>query len=386
VASAFPADYFEYYAGWVDKIEGAVIPVYPGRQLDYTLPEPYGVIGVIIPWNAPLFSIGMKVAPALAAGNCVVVKPPELAPFTAIRFAELCLEAGFPPGVINVVVGGPEAGDALVGHRGVGKVSFTGSAPTARAVVARSIETLKPVVLELGGKSANIVFADADLDYAAAIAAQVPITTMSGQGCNLPTRLIVEAPVYDEMVARVTAIAATFKVGDPLAPDTMMGPVINEAACRRIEGIISDSVAAGSGRLVTGGHRLGGDLAGGFFLEPTVFADVDPGSPLAQQEIFGPVLSIIRAADEDDAVRLANDTDYGLAAYVWTRDLTRGHRVARRVEAGYVGINGYPLLPPNAPFGGKKGSGYGREGGRAGLEEFISVKNVYVEMEPPFGA
>lgn len=376
-----PAEYFTYYAGWVDKLCGELIPVYPMKALDYTRAEPYGVVAVIIPWNGPLTSIGQKVAPALAAGNCVVLKPPELAPFTSIRFAELCREAGLPPGVLNVVPGGAEGGDALVRHPGVDKISFTGGGATAHKVLQAASENLTPVVLELGGKSANIVFEDADLDKAITMAVQVGIATLSGQGCVLPTRLLVQDTVYDEVVEQVVDLSESLTVGDPWQPDTMMGPVISAGHCSRIEDTIKRAQSEGAGRLLTGGQRLGGDLADGYFLPPTVFGDVDNRSHLAQEEIFGPVLSVIKFGSESEAVSLANDTKYGLGAFLHTSDVTRAHRVAADLEAGYVGVNGFPLMPPNAPFGGVKQSGHGREGGLEGLREFVRTKNIYVELE-----
>lgn len=376
-----PAEYFTYYAGWVDKLCGEVIPVYPMKALDYTRAEPYGVVAVIIPWNGPLTSIGQKVAPALAAGNCVVLKPPELAPFTSIRFAELCREAGLPPGVLNVVPGGPEGGDALVRHPGVDKISFTGGGVTAHKVLQAAGENLTPVVLELGGKSANIVFDDADLDKAITMAVQIGIATLSGQGCVLPTRLLVQDAVYDEVVEQVVDLSETLTVGDPWEPDTVMGPVISAEHCARIEGTIKRAQDEGAGQLLTGGKRLAGSLADGYFLSPTVFGAVDNRSHLAQEEIFGPVLSVIKFNSEAEAVSLANDTRYGLGAFLHTRDVTRAHRLAADLDAGYIGVNGFPLMPPNAPFGGVKQSGYGREGGLEGLREFVRTKNVYVELE-----
>jgi len=386
LAAALPADYFQYYAGWVDKNNGEVASVYPGNQLNYSIPEPYGVIGILIPWNGPLTSISMKVAPALAAGNCVVIKPPELAPFSSIKFGEICLEAGIPAGVVNVVTGGPETGEAIVRHPGVNKISFTGSGATAVKIMTAAATGLKPTVMELGGKSPSIVFADADIDHASLLSAQLAMTTLSGQACVVPTRLIVEDAIYDEMVDRVSAISSSFKVGDPFEPDTLLGPIISSNSCSRIQGVIDTAIENESGRLVTGGKKLDGDLSGGYFIEPTVFADVENKSSLAQNEIFGPVLSVMRASGEEEAIRLANDTSYGLGGYVFTRDLNRAHRVAGAINAGSIGVNGFPLVPPNAVFGGKKGSGFGREGGRAGLEEFVSTKNVYVELEhPSFG-
>ena len=256
-----PAEWFSYYAGWADKITGEVVPVVPGA-MDYTIPEPYGVIGAIVPWNAPFLVACMKVAPALAAGNCVVLKPPELSPFTCLRLGELALQAGFPPGVLNVLPGAAVAGDALVRHPGIAKISFTGGIDVGRIVARTAGEALKPVILELGGKSANIVFDDADLDVA------VPLTvgllmSMAGQGCALPTRLLVQDGVYDQVVARAQAVTERISVGDPLDPSTAMGPIISQRHCDRIMGMIGEAASAGTGRLVTGGNRVGGEASRG---------------------------------------------------------------------------------------------------------------------------
>ncbi|HEY6377844.1 MAG TPA: aldehyde dehydrogenase family protein [Candidatus Dormibacteraeota bacterium] len=372
-------EYFTYFAGWVDKIEGRTIPVGP-NALDYTLPEPYGVVAVLIPWNGPVVSAGMKVAPALAAGNCVVLKPSELGPLAALRFAEICLEAGLPAGVLNVIPGGAIAGDALVRNPGVGKVSFTGGARTGRAVMAAAAANLTPVTLELGGKSAALVFADADLDVAVQIGVMTGVANLSGQGCVLPTRMLIEDTVYEEVERRVTAVARSLVVGDPFDAATQMGPVINATACTRIIETIERATAQGEGRLLAGGRRLGGALAGGYFIPPTVFGGVDNESPLAQNEVFGPVLSLMRFASEGEAVALANGTRYGLGGFVFTADLTRAHRVAAALDAGWIGINGFPPMPANAPFGGVKQSGFGREGGAAGLDEFLRPKNVFVQL------
>jgi acyl-CoA reductase-like NAD-dependent aldehyde dehydrogenase len=374
-SGAYTAAWTRYYAGWIDKLDGEVIPV-AGDALDVVLPEPYGVIGAIVPWNGPMMGMGQKAVPALAAGNTVVVKPPELAPFGALRFAELALEAGLPPGVLNVVVGGAPAGDALVRHPGVDKVSFTGGCATARLVMAAAAETLTPLTFELGGKSANIVFPDADLDVATSMAAMLGAVLLSGQGCALPTRLYVHDDVYDEVVARVVAQVEAVSVGDPFDPAVLVGPVVNAAACERILGVIAHAVDEGAGTLLTGGRKLDGELADGFFVAPTVFGDVDHDNSLARQEIFGPVLSVLRFRDEEEVVAKANDSDFGLSAYVHTRDGARARRVARQLEVGTVIVNGFPGMSPGAPFGGVKQSGFGREGGRAGIEEFVRRKNI----------
>jgi aldehyde dehydrogenase (NAD+) len=371
----------DHYMGWIDKIEGHYLgESFPAPGFSYTRHEPYGVIGVIIPWNGPLIATCMTALPPLAAGNGVVLKPPSLAPFVALRMAQLALEAGFPAGLFNVVPGDAEAGEALVAHPAVGKVSFTGGEAVARRVMAGAGAALKPVTLELGGKSANILFEDADLERAVPEAVYGALG-LSGQGCVNPTRLLVHRSRYDAVVARAAAVAASIAVGDPLAPTTTLGPVICKAACERILGVIQH--AKREARLVSGGTRLGGDLAGGFFIEPTVFADVAPDSALAQNEVFGPVLAITPFASDIEALNIANDTRYGLGAYLHTADLDRAHAFAARLEAGYISINGFAAMAPTAPFGGYKQSGFGRAGGRAGLEEFLRLKNVFVARRGP---
>lgn len=368
-----------YYAGWTDKIEGQIVPVYPEEALNLVHHEPYGVVAAITTWNGPVVNAAMKLAPALAAGNCVVLKPPELGPFGTAHLARLGLEAGLPEGVLNVVSGGPEVGDTLTRHRDIGKISFTGSVGIARLILKAAAENITPVVTELGGKSANLVFADADLDRAAIMAAHMSAVANAGQGCLFPTRLLVEDSVYDGLVARILAYVSRVKQGDPTDPETMIGPVISEAAATRIMGYIEEARNGGA-TLLAGGARAGGALADGYFIQPTVFGDVDNRMRIAREEVFGPVLSILRFKTEDEAVALANDTDYGLAGYVHTNDLRRAHRVAAALEAGYIGVNGFPPIPVTAPFGGWKQSGSGREGGRAGIEEFLRPKNVYIPM------
>ena len=374
------AEWFRYYAGWADKLEGSVAPVAPGTVLDYVLPEPYGVVAAIIPWNGPIIALALKAAAALAAGNCVVLKPPEQAPFSSLRFGELCEEIGVPAGVVNVIPGGAVAGEALCRHPGVDKISFTGGTETARAVAIAAAEFQTPLVLELGGKSASLVFADADPAVAGKLAARIAVAQNSGQGCFLPTRVFVQRPLYDEVVERIVATARAFTLGDPFDADTTMGPVAGEAACARILGVIAAAEKGGHGTLLTGGSRPDGALGAGTFVEPTVFGDVDPDSPLAQEEIFGPVLAVAPFDDEEEAVALANRTRYGLAGYVWTRELGRAHRVASALSAGYVSVNGMAALPPSAPFGGWNASGHGVEGGRWGIEEFLRLKNVHVSL------
>lgn len=372
-------DHLEYYGGWTDKFEGELVTSYPARAFDYVKYEPYGVVGALITWNGPVINACMKLAPALASGNCVVLKTPEQGPFAVMRLMELFLEAGLPAGVVNVVSGGPATAQAIIRHPGIRKVSFTGGPQVARSVMDTAAETLTPVTLELGGKSANIIFADADLERATAMAAFMSTVAASGQGCLFPTRLLVEGSVYDEVVERVAAISGAVTPGDPLDPATQMGPVIGEGAVSRIMSYVDE--ARRSARLVAGGDRLNGGLANGCFIPPTVFADVAADSRLAREEVFGPVLAITPFSTEVEAVGIANATEYGLAGYVHTNDLKRSLRMADSLDAGYIGVNGFPVMTASAPFGGIKSSGFGREGGRAGIEEFVHHKNVYIPLD-----
>lgn len=370
--------FFDYYAGWLDKATGDTLRM-PGA-LDLTLLEPVGVVGAILTWNHPLANLQTVVAPALAAGCCVVVKPPEQAPFAALRFGRLCAEAGLPPGVVSVLPGGPVAGEALVRHPDLDKLGFVGGPATARRIQAGAAESLTPLLLELGGKSASIVFPDADLVRACRFS--LLITANTGQGCTIPTRLLVHDEVYDEVVDRLAELLGTVPVGDPFDPDVQMGPLIDERACERVLGMVGRARRDGAGRLVRGGRRIGGALAAGWFVEATLFSDVDPDSELATEEVFGPVLSVLRFRTEDEAVALANASRYGLAGYVHTGDLDRALRVASALEVGNVGVNGAGApAGPFAPFGGVKQSGYGRVGGLAGLHEFLRTKNVLIPIE-----
>jgi aldehyde dehydrogenase (NAD+) len=380
--SGFAGLWIRYFAGWCDKIEGQVVhsTLIPGFQ--YVLSEPYGVVAAILTWNGPIPSLGMKVAPALAAGNSVVVKTAEFASFGALRAVELAEEAGLPPGVLNVLPGGADAGAALVGHGDIDKISFTGGGVTAKRVMAAAAETLRPMALELGGKSANIVFSDARMESVLPSSLFGSIVVGSGQGCVNPTRVLVHRSRYDEVLEGMVGIVETLRIGSALDATTDVGPVIGEAACQRILGVIDRARANGSADLVIGGERCGGDLAGGFFVAPTIFGNVDHASGLAQEEIFGPVLSVTPFDDDAEAVAMANDNRYGLGAYLHTRDLERAHRAARDLRAGCVYVNsGHPNLTPTAPFGGLRDSGFGREGGRAGLEEFLRPKSVFIAME-----
>ena len=372
--------WIRYYAGWADKIEGTYSEPFGINGIAYARHEPIGVVGVIIPWNSPLVATAMSAVLALAAGNAVVLKPPTQTPFVALRVGELALEAGIPPGALNVVAGDAEAGEALIAHPAVGKVSFTGGESVAKAVMRTAAEHLKPLALELGGKSANIVFADADLAKAAAMATTCSLVPLAGQGCVLPTRVYAHDAIFDEFVDRVQANAQALKLGDPLDRGTIVGPVINEAAAQRIMGVIERAKAESGGRVIAGGRRGQGDLAAGSFVEPTVFADVAHDSHLAREEVFGPVLAIARFKDEDEVVAKANDSRFGLGAYLHTRDVSRAHAVAARLQAGCVAVNGMLPMSPNQPFGGYKQSGFGREGGRPGLEEFLQIKQVLLHL------
>lgn len=376
------AQKFRYFGGWADKIQGLTVSTWGGPAHDYVAYEPYGVVGAIIPWNGPLFAAGMVLAPALAAGNCVVLKAPDLAPYAVMRLAELFAEAGFPPGVVNLVTGGAAVGEAMVAHPGIDKIQFVGSGATAKKVLRTAAETLKPCGLELGGKSAVIVFADADLMAAAKRGLSGGVSA-NGQGCVNGTRLLVERPIYDQYLQLLQAMAGHIKVGDPSDTSTVLGPVISEASLQRIQGIVGAAKADG-GRLLTGGERLGGDLASGFYLPLTIVADVRNDSAIAQNEVFGPVLTVTPFDTEDEAIAVANDTEFGLGGYVHTQDLRRAHAVASALEAGMIQVNGSGEgMAPCTPFGGVKQSGYGRLGGEAGLKEFLRTKNVWINLAKP---
>jgi acyl-CoA reductase-like NAD-dependent aldehyde dehydrogenase len=373
------AQKFRYFGGWADKISGRTISTWGGPAHDYVSMEPYGVVGAIIPWNGPLFALTMVIAPALAAGNCIVVKAPDIAPYSVLRMGKLFIEAGFPTGVFNIVTGGAAVGAAIVEHAGVDKIQFVGSGATAKKVLTSAAQSLKPCGLELGGKSAVIIFADADVQDAAKRGMSGAISA-NGQGCVNGTRLLVERPIYDAYVDMIGAMAPHIKIGDPLDPATVMGPVISEVALTRMIGAIKTSISEGA-RLITGGERLGGEYAGGTFLPMTILADVANDAEIAQHEVFGPVLTITPFEGEEEAITLANATDYGLGAYLHTQNVGRAHRMAAAMDAGMVHVNGSGEgMTPCAPFGGVKQSGYGRLGGEEGLKEFLRVKNVWVNM------
>ena len=369
-----------FYAGQATAIHGETIEnSLPGDYVSFTLKEPVGVVGAIIPWNAPLASTVWKIGPALATGCTVVLKPAEEAPLTALRVAELCLEAGVPPGVVNVVTGyGETAGAALAAHPDVDKVAFTGSHLTGQKIVQASAGNLKRVSLELGGKSPDVVFADADLE-AAVPGAGMAVFANSGQICSAGTRLFVEQKIYEEFTARVAAYGKTLRVGNSSDPDTQVGPLVSPEQLDRVTGYLAIGRQEGA-RPLSGGERLTeGDMAQGFFVPPTVFADVRDEMRIAQEEIFGPVISAIPFTDVDEVVERANRTPFGLGSGVWTRDVTKAHQLARSIRAGSVWVNCYQALDPAVPFGGYKMSGYGREGGKQHVEEYLNVKAVWIK-------
>jgi len=366
-------DTLTYYAGFADKINGQLIPARPDA-LTYTVREPVGVVGAIIPWNFPLM-IGMwKLAPALACGCTVVLKPAELTPLTALRIGELALEAGIPAGVLNVVPGfGKTAGAALVDHPDVDKITFTGSPAVGRQILRAAAGNLKRVTLELGGKSANVIFSDADVE-AAVKAAASGIFFNSGQVCSAGSRVLAHADVYDEVVERLASRAKSVRLGDPRDAGTSMGPLVSQVQMKRVLDYIEIGKREGA-RLVTGGTRVGHT---GYFVSPTVFADVEHEMRISQEEIFGPVASVIRFTDEEDAIRLANGTNYSLAAGVWSADIARVHRMVKRVKAGTVWVNTFGPTDVRLPWGGNRDSGFGREHGDVAIENFTEPKAVWI--------
>ena len=373
------AQVFRYYAGLADKVQGDTIPV-PGPFLNYTLREPVGVVGAIVPWNFPLTLAAWKVAPALACGNTVVLKPAEQTPLTALRLGELAGEAGFPPGVLNVVPGfGETAGAALVRHAGVDTITFTGSTEVGRIIMREAAETLKKVSLELGGKSPNIVFADADLDVAVQ-GASMGVFYGKGEVCAAGSRILVERAVHDEFLDGLKGLAEQATVGDPMAPTTRLGAIVSGEQLDRVMGYVEAGRRDGA-NLVAGGERVKVNGRGNF-VTATVFSDVDPAMTIAREEIFGPEAAVIPFDDVDDAVAKANDTLYGLAAGVWTRDIGKAHRLAAEIDAGTVWVNTYHQSAPGSPFGGYKESGFGRDlGFHSALEKYTHLKSVWVALD-----
>jgi phenylacetaldehyde dehydrogenase len=369
------AECFRYYAGWPTKIFGSTSPS-TSASFTYTVREPVGVTAGIIPWNSPVLMAAWKIAPALACGNTVVLKPAEQTPLSAIRLGELLLEAGVPAGVVNIVTGfGETAGAAIAAHPGIDKVAFTGSTATGKLILEASLGNLKRVTLELGGKSPNVIFPDADLEVAAGAAAN-GFCRLSGQVCAAGTRVFVHESIADEFVEELVRAAATFTPGDPFHPETKIGPLVSAEQLDRVSSYLEAGKGDGA-QARTGGSPIDGT---GYFVEPTVFDGVSNDMKIAQEEIFGPVGSVIRFADEEEAIRLANDTIYGLAAAVWTKDVTRAHRMSRALAAGTVWVNTVGPQDPMTPFGGYKQSGLGREHGAEAVEMYTETKTVFMQL------
>lgn len=373
-------EWYYYFAGAADKIQGETIPSDKPNFLVYTRREPAGVVGAILPWNSPLLLLTFKLAPALAAGCTFVMKTAEQTPASTLELGKLFEEAGFPPGVFNVVTGfGDPAGRALVRHPGVDKVAFTGSTETGKQIMKDAADHLAKVSLELGGKSPNIVFDDADME-AVVNGVVSGIFAATGQTCIAGSRLFVQERLHDELVERLSDKATSIKMGDPLKMETEMGPIAFKEQLEKVQGYIKSGQEEGA-QLVCGGQRPdAAELRDGLFLEPTILTNVDNRMAVAREEIFGPVLSVIPAESEEEIVRQANDTPYGLAAGVWTKDIQRAHRVAHALKAGTVWVNSYRTISFNAPFGGYKESGIGRENGLESLKEYTQLKTVWIEL------
>jgi (Z)-2-((N-methylformamido)methylene)-5-hydroxybutyrolactone dehydrogenase len=375
----YAARIFRYYAGWADKMHGDVIPLDQKDTLDFAIRVPFGVVATITAWNSPVAILTNTLPAALAAGNCVICKPSEHASVTTLEMARIAEKAGFPAGVVQVVTGGPETGKALTSSPGIDKIAFTGSAAVGRSIASVAGSNLKPVMLELGGKSPNIVFDDADFDRAL-VGALAGIFGATGQTCIAGSRLLVQRGIYERMVEGLAARAAKIVMGDPRLPETEMGTAANEPQFNRILGFIEAAKGDGA-RLVAGGGRAEGPgLERGFFVQPTIFADVRNEMRVAAEEVFGPVLSIIPFDDEDEAVGIANATPYGLASGVWSENIGRCLRMVREIRSGVVWVNTYRVAAPQAPFGGMKDSGYGRVRGLAGIEEFTQTRNVLIDF------
>lgn len=372
------AECFEYYAGWADKVMGETIPV-KGNHLTYTLREPLGVVAAIVPWNFPLLLASWKVAPALACGNTVILKPASQTPLTALALGEIAVEVGLPPGVLNVITGpGSSVGQALVEHPGIDKIAFTGDTSTGKAIMRGAADTLKKITLELGGKSPNIVLPDADVD-AAIRGATVGIFYGKGEVCAAGSRLLVARSIKDEFMEKLAARAKKMVAGDPLDPKTRFGALASKKQLETVLRYIDVGKKEGA-ELVAGGERTDIGTGKGYFVKPTVFDRVTPDMTIAREEIFGPVLATIEFSDLDEAIARANDTPYGLAAGVWTRDIKKAHYVARRLQAGTVWVNTFNVYDTAAPFGGYKASGFGREMSAHALEHYTQVKSVWVDL------
>ncbi len=378
VSVANAAEHLRYYAGWCTKLHGITVPLsMPGVSYQ-TRREPLGVCGLITPWNFPLMIAVWKLAPALATGNTVVIKPAEQTPLSTLRLAELCVEAGVPAGVVNVVTGGPEAGAALVRHPKVAKISFTGSTEVGKEIQRVSADTLKRVSLELGGKAPSIIAADADLD--AVVAGNLMGGLLnSGQVCAAYTRFFVQRSRAEEFADKLGKAASAMKIGDGLNPATQLGPLVSSEQVDRVERYVGIGAEQGA-HLVTGGARPGGELANGFFFEPTIFAGVTDDMTIAREEIFGPVLSVLPYDDAEELAPRANDTEYGLGAVVWSQNITTANRLAQQIKAGTVWINLPPFLDAAAPWGGMKSSGIGREMGWEAIEAYTEVKGIWTAL------
>ncbi len=377
---AMAARHFEYFAGLADKIQGSTIPI-PGNRLDYTVKEPIGVTAHVVPWNYPLVMAARSIAPALAAGDTVVAKPASFTPLTLLKFAELCKQAGIPDGVVNVVTGGgDEVGGALVSHPKVKLTALTGSVETGMQVMELAAGNLSRVILELGGKNPHIVFSDADVEKAAA-AVLSGIFTNAGQMCWAGSRLLVEAEVKEALLSRLVEGANAMKLGDGLKPDTAMGPLVAESQRARVAGYVEVGVGEGA-RVAAGGSAPDdAELSQGYFYRPTILDGVTQDMKVAQEEIFGPVLTVTAFEGQGDAIAKANDSEYGLWAGVWTRDLKKAHTVARELESGIVAVNEEPTTFPQTPFGGFKSSGNSSEQGMGAVEAYVRVKNVSVNLD-----
>jgi acyl-CoA reductase-like NAD-dependent aldehyde dehydrogenase len=377
---ALTIELFRYYAGWTTKIAGSVQPNSIPGMLSMVRREPVGVVAAITPWNFPLLEVAYKLGPGLAAGCTVVVKPSELAPLSTLRLMEMVEEAGFPPGVVNVVIGGPEVGEALVRHQGVDKVAFTGQTATGKHILRSSIPDLKRVTLELGGKSPNIIFADADLEAASA-GAFGGIFFNQGEACVAGSRLFVEEPVADEVVERLSTRAQSLRLGHGLDPATEMGPLISDRHRERVLSYVGLARDEGADVVVGGAKAEVGDYPDGFFTQPTVIGGVRNDMRVAQEEIFGPVLSVIPWREVDDLRSLANDIQYGLAAGIWSGDVAKALKLADLIDAGTVWINTYGMFDVAVPFGGRKHSGYGRELGDEALEPYLQSKSIWLDLD-----
>jgi aldehyde dehydrogenase (NAD+) len=372
------AECLQYFAGWADKVQGDTIPV-KGNALVYTQREPLGVVAAIVPWNFPLLLAMWKVAPALATGNTVILKPASQTPLTALALGQLAIDVGFPSGVLNVITGsGASVGQAIVEHPGIDKIAFTGDTSTGKGIMRTAADTLKHITLELGGKSPNIVFADADLD-AAVRGATVGIFYGKGEVCAAGSRLLVDKSIKDQFIGKIADRTKKMVPGDPLDPKTRLGAISSKSQLERVLNYVNIAKTEGA-QLVAGGARADIGTGKGYFMQPTVFADVTRSMTIAREEIFGPVLAAIDFVDVDEAIQSANDSIYGLAAGVWTRDIKKAHYVASRLKAGTVWVNTYNVYDTAAPFGGYKQSGFGREMSRYALDYYTQIKTVWVDL------